>query len=368
MIIATSSFISGRSLLTLKVPTLGTRDRNQNEAARLAADVTVPALRLVGASRLAAGVENQSGSQLADVQVETVREAGKVEEPHAVAAAFDLAHVRAIETRTLGDLLLGERQLLAPRNDPLPECTQQRPLGLRPFCHAVPWNVGDVDSSTVNSHHYAVSFVNAGAANSRRVGDSPTPRPRSALDALLAEALSSAVADGGDVLTQIAVVGAVEELLSLDARRPGSWWLRGMAESYELVDSSNPSPTTELERQRVAGRLEAASDRGDAERVTEIIAISPAAVEQLIASTELGCVAQTLTVLADVDVARAVELAALAPKPFVQWERFVETASSRSKHTEVHARLVELLRRWATTGTRAEQALRNAIVESNSVP
>lgn len=190
--------------------------------------------------------------------------------------------------------------------------------------------------------------------------------PRSPLDTVIAETLRSAACNPTDAVSVLAVAEAVDELLTLDPRRRGSWRLRGLAEGYDLFDECLPAPTPVLERARLAGVLDAAVDRGDAERVKEIAAEHSTTLAELIASADFAPTAGVLDLLLDVDLADTVRLAGVAIQPFPGWQRFVDGVLARTDGAQAPGArpltdLLDLLERWAAISTVGVEELRSSI-------
>lgn len=186
---------------------------------------------------------------------------------------------------------------------------------------------------------------------------------------MVATALRNTACDPGDTISRIAVAEAVEELISLQPTRAGTWRLRGLAEGYDLFGATLSAPTPELEHLRVGGVIEAAADRGDTERLIGIAEEHPDSVANLIATSNLPSVPKMLGSLLETDADRALAFARKAPEPFTGWEDFVEATLDMIRVGDLALRdpLLRLLEAWAASTTPAEASVREAIARAHAV-
>lgn len=126
---------------------------------------------------------------------------------------------------------------------------------------------------------------------------------------------------------------AVEELVSLDARRPGAWFLLGLVRAYApgAVGPDVTPPTAELAYHHQLGVLTGLVERGDEAGVAAAARDADAAVERLVGSgggEHLG--APVLSALLHQAPGRVASLLDRVAVAFAGWEPFVGAAHDRA--------------------------------------
>jgi hypothetical protein len=161
---------------------------------------------------------------------------------------------------------------------------------------------------------------------------------------------------------------AVQELLTLDGERLGSWRLVGMAEGLDApVQRAHPPPTPAAAHQHLAGRASAFALRGCGDALAALAIDETAGIDALLAGPDSPHLAgPLLSALLPASPAATVRLLRLVPAPFIGWPGFVqgleEVASAQLDQDPVAAGALlragdEALVGWTPSLDPADQAL-----------
>lgn len=129
---------------------------------------------------------------------------------------------------------------------------------------------------------------------------------------------------------------AVDELLSLDGRRPEWWRLRGLADGLTAapLESDSPAPPTpELAQQKLVGLLEALVYRGRGDDVAELVRSVRGAIARLVRTSARPDLFEPMfTALLERDPMLARELLMLVTRPFPQWRDVIDGIRRAGAH------------------------------------
>lgn len=152
-----------------------------------------------------------------------------------------------------------------------------------------------------------------------------TPTSVAPLDAVLREALLVGHARADAHSLDRAVV-AVDELLSLDGLRTGSWRLRGLADGLSGNEPRRPEPPTpDAAFQHLLGVVEALVHAGRFDGLADLVSRHPTEIERLVADpAESVCIEPVLRAALGGGPAVVRRLLVLVPGPFPAWPNLVE--------------------------------------------